>query len=333
MEQTYQYEAFISYFQDPDKAMAIAIRDGLMQLGAKKYLLRFRAMEVFRDETNAYGEGGLSQRIYRGMDNSRLLILLARPEITRSSTAEKKNWVEAELRYWIEKIKRERLEEGEETDEKINWRVIVCVMNGEILWDNAPVNVDSPQQCLHSLLAGKISAEEPWVDFREIQQKIDKAPDQAKNFLSLKDPDFLRKIANLSGLIQGKSVDEMIAEDRRNQRVWSVFLIFVAVALLILAITAFSLKKIADDNRKIAQAQAALAKRKEREAENSLEKYEFIRLKQALADAQTFDAAGGPIGIRKRDEVIDTAFAIINRYAETPAFVGMRTSFEKMKTK
>ena len=49
--------------QVPDKSLAIAIRAGLMRLGAKKYRLQFRALEIFRDEMLYAMENGSDKLI------------------------------------------------------------------------------------------------------------------------------------------------------------------------------------------------------------------------------------------------------------------------------
>src|ERR1700761_9726660 len=104
MDKSYKFDAFISYLQKPDRQMAIAVRNSLMRLGARKYLLHFRSLEIFRDESSLAGQGGLTERICRGMDNSRFFILFARPEIIYTDTPEKRNWVEKELEYWLSSV-------------------------------------------------------------------------------------------------------------------------------------------------------------------------------------------------------------------------------------
>jgi hypothetical protein len=96
-----RYNAFISYSQRGDKPIAVAIQDGLQRLGAKKYLLQFRALQIFRDETHTQGEDSLKKRIERGLDGSEYLVLIASPAITVSSLDSGINWIEEEIKYWI----------------------------------------------------------------------------------------------------------------------------------------------------------------------------------------------------------------------------------------
>jgi WD40 repeat protein len=230
-KENYKYNAFISYLQVPDKRMAIAIRKGLMELGAKKYLLKFRALNVFRDETDLAGRGTLSQRIQFGIDNSEYLILLGRPEVKQPSSADKKNWVQEEIEYWLtSKFFKNWPIKNRIEDTKI----IICVLEGNVKWGSEDF-LNDEKNCLNEILKGVFSGEPKWIDFREISQKIRiKSESETANILSLRDPNFLQKVAEISGQIQNKSVDELIADDRKRQLLWSNLLIASLIFMIIL---------------------------------------------------------------------------------------------------
>lgn len=339
MEKKYVYDGFISYLQVPDKQLAIAIRNGLMQLGAKKHLLKFRALEIFRDESSMAGQGGLEQRIHDGMDNSRFLLLLARPEIIPPYINGHPNWVQEELVYWVSKvssgIQKENQEEANALRAGQPYRrsispatlnIIICIMDGSIHWEETPSADNSrpkgtfltgPDNCLNEVLKDELTVEPKWVDFRKIYSKLHNYSGAApQEIYSLKDPDFLQKIAEVSGLIQGKSVDELIAEDRRRQLLWANVLIACAAALFILG--------------GVAVYQYRHAVRNRRNAEQNLRNYELKKLEEVISDARIYYDAAGALGISKTKEMVDSAYRIIKRYPDDTAFVVKKTQLKAL---
>ena len=272
MRRQFKFNAFISYLQIPDKPLAIAIRKGLMELGAKRQLLKFRALNIFRDETDLSGIGGLTQRIEFGIQNSEFLILLARPEITIASTDDKINWVRKELEYWLEVFPTKSANDKRK-DGLLN--IIICLSAGEVKWNTGSGDFEAiPDNCINEVLFGKFKIVPKWVDFREINKKILKDPSHTKTILSLKDPDFLQKVAEVSGQIQDKTVDELIAEDRKRQRMWVAILTFISIILVFLTGVSIFLGMRAYSNQQIAQ----------RETENALKNLKSFKIERFLRD-------------------------------------------------
>jgi len=89
-----KYDAFISYSFTADKRIAPALQKGLIKLA--KPLLKRRALNVFRDETDLSVTPELWESIKKGLATSRYFILLASPESAKSK------WVQKEIKFWLE---------------------------------------------------------------------------------------------------------------------------------------------------------------------------------------------------------------------------------------
>ena len=223
------YHAFISYSQRADKRIANALQKGLRQLGAKRYLLRFRALEIFRDETDSGNNKGLKAKIYTGIELSDYLILLANPEVTRPGP-DGVNWVDEEIKYWLSTKHKRQYDSFERIDDL---KIIICVTGGIIKWvgDDFDWKVTN---CLPKDLMKRYTNQPEWVDLREVAKKS--LTDSA--VLSLEHPDFKQKVAEISARIQGITADELIAEDRLRKSIWQSVLAAVGIALIAISITA-----------------------------------------------------------------------------------------------
>jgi hypothetical protein len=302
-EKNYKYNAFISYLQVPDKPIAIAIRKGLMELGAKKYLLKFRALEIFRDETDMAGKGSLTQRIQFGIDNSEYLILLARPAIVGQSTSEKKNWVQEEIEYWL---RSKYLKDWPIKKRIEDTKIIICVLEGEIRWGSEDF-INDKKNCLNEILKGIFSGEPKWIDLRKLSEKIEgKSENEINGFLSLRDPEFLQKVAEISGQIQNKSVDELIAEDRKRQLLWSNLLITSLIFMVILSGVAYH--------------QYANAKANELAAKLNLKNYRYKTVEELIDNARAFNMTNDSAGRFFKKLSLDSAKKIISLYDNDTTF-------------
>ena len=248
-----KYNAFISYPQDPDKNLAVAIQNGLRKLGAKKHLLQFRALQIFRDETDFSGHEDLKSKIEKGLDDSEYLVVLASPKIAYPSTTEKRNWIEEEIKYWI---KTKHAEEYESRRAIKNLKIIICITNGEINWDFENNDFDwQKTTCLPPVLEGKFEDIPLWVDFRNIREK----ENNNQNVLSLDFPEFKQKVAEISSKIQNVTVDQLISKDIGRNRIWKILLSVVGVLLLGLSIFAFWMKREADISRENTEQQLKIS--------------------------------------------------------------------------
>ena len=88
-----RYGAFISYSHAASGEVARGLQKWL-QIYAKPWW-RWRAINVFRDETNLTAAPALWSRIADALDQSSHFILLASPEAAQSK------WIKREIRYWL----------------------------------------------------------------------------------------------------------------------------------------------------------------------------------------------------------------------------------------
>jgi predicted transcriptional regulator len=90
---TARYGAFISYSHSASADVARGLQKWL-QTYAKPWW-RWRAVNVFRDETDLTAAPALWSRIAEALDQSSHFILLASPEAAQSK------WIKREIRYWL----------------------------------------------------------------------------------------------------------------------------------------------------------------------------------------------------------------------------------------
>ena len=88
-----RYGAFISYSHAASAEVARGLQKWL-QTYAKPWW-RWRAINVFRDETDLTAAPALWSRIANALDQSSHFILLASPEAAQSK------WIKREIRYWL----------------------------------------------------------------------------------------------------------------------------------------------------------------------------------------------------------------------------------------
>ena len=247
-EKKYLYDAFISYPRDPDKNLAVGIQHGLRSLGAKKYLLRFRALNIFRDETDFAGHSSLKSKIEFGLDNSEYLVVLASPKIARSTNKDNINWIEEEIKYWI---KSKHKKEWETNTHIENLKIIICLIRGEVQWDYVENDFDwQKTSALPPTLANKFQSEPQWIDFRAINLINEHSLDN----YSLDNPEFKKKIAELSAQIQNISVDQIIGEDIKRKRLWSFITGMVLTILIVLATITYLFQNQSIINLRLANA-------------------------------------------------------------------------------
>lgn len=312
MEKKLKYDAFISYSQNPDKELAIAIRKGLMELGAKKYLLQFRALSVFRDETDLSGRGSLTERIQKGVDTSKYLVVIIRPQNAVNATENKINWVEKELEYWFES-KRKRISQEDLLEN--DYFIILCIADGEIAWRNNDF-ISIENNCINKILFNKFKPIPKWVDLRQLNKRSQYQRGNTSVF-SLKDPEFLQKTAEISAQIQGKTVDELIAEDRRRQRMWSGILGLASLALVALTIASFIFAREARQNRDEAIVKQKEADRQKEIALSNLKKFKLEEFRRNIRNGGIYYDADEPCLAKA---AFDSALNTLKEYDSIPEF-------------
>jgi hypothetical protein len=121
----FRYHAFISYSQDPDKDLAIEIKNRLEKFGLGWHRLKRQQLFIFRDATDLSLTRDLGGKIKEGLEQSEFLIVLAQKKLSLTV----QNWVNQEIEYFIEVC---NLRKVDPTD-----YIILVVTNGEIDWDRA----------------------------------------------------------------------------------------------------------------------------------------------------------------------------------------------------
>lgn len=257
-----RFNAFISYSQRSDKRIAEAIQTGLQALGAKRYLLKFRALQIFRDETSTTGNISLKEKIEHGLDDSDFLIIIASPAITKPSTNAQINWIEEEITYWLSTKHKAEFENNQKIKQS---KIIICQADGEILWDHKKGDFDwEKTDCLPSVFKNQFAGEPHYISFKKIVQEQKKISDI--NQLTLSFPDFKKAIAQLSSIIQGKSPDELIATDRKAQSMWTSLLVSISLVLACLAVSLWFMTKKSNQYAEDSQRFAKESKKNEQAA-------------------------------------------------------------------
>ncbi len=254
----YRYNAFISYNQISDKKLATSLQSSLRTLGAKKHLLKFRALEIFRDETDSIGSLGLKEKIENGLDQSEYLVLLANPSIARLSTKKNINWVEEEIKYWL--LAKDKVENNPSFE---NPNIIICLTAGVIKWDYVLNDFDwEVTNCLPISLKGVFKSVPLWIDLIDIKAKESEHPGVS----SLDYPEFKKKVAELSSQIQGISVDNLISKDLQNKRIWTLVLSLASLLLVAMSIISILFAIRSNKNSLIAEERTIYAGKKAQEA-------------------------------------------------------------------
>jgi TIR domain len=298
----YRFDAFISYYQNPDKELAKAIVLALQQLGREWYLLKFRALNIFRDETGTSGNAALKQKILSGIENSNFLVILASKK-GKPIESNRKDWVNEEAIAWLE-LK----------DSSNNPKIIICITDGNIEWDynRNDFNWDITD-CLPSILREKkIFKDAPkWIDLRDF---YDETESLRINILKLDYPEFKQKIAEISSQIQGITVDELIAKDRNYKRIGWVLIVALFCILCYLGVS-FRL------SQKDAEEQRDLAKIETKKANERLRQVELLRVKEFVRNAQIFNESESDIGKLKAKEMKTEADFIFKKYTNDSLFI------------
>lgn len=207
------YHAFMSYSHAADGKLAPRVQSALHRLA--KPFFSLRALHVFRDQTSLSATPGLWSSIARALDQSSYFILMASPEAAASP------WVQLEITHWLTKSPAFR--EG-----KASEHFLIVLTDGEIQWDASAGDFDWHQtNALPQLLRGRFAEEPLYVDLRDARSDED---------LSLQNPDFRARIADLAAPLHQRSKEELVGDDvrilRRNRRLgWTVGTAFGLLAL------------------------------------------------------------------------------------------------------
>lgn len=190
-----QYDAFISYSQSKDRAIAAALQSTIQSLGKPWYQLR--ALRVFRDDTTIAATPHLWSAIEQALNQSRFFILLASKEAASS------RWVDDEVSYWLKHKNRDTL--------------LLALTDGELVWDHSLRNFQRPVGMPLPPAIESAFAEEPrWIDLRSYRGGAD-----------TRDASFIELAANFASVIHGIPKEDLLSREIRQQRrnllvAWSI---------------------------------------------------------------------------------------------------------------
>jgi WD40 repeat protein len=232
------YKAFVSYSHAADGKLAPAIQHGLHRFG--RFWYQGRAMRVFRDETNLSASPGLWSSIETALAGSEYFIVLVSPEAALSK------WVCKEVEYWVSHRSPDTM--------------LLILTDGNIVWDAERGDFDRTLSAVPAPIRNVYREEPHWVDLRWIRHREN---------LSLQDPRFRDKIADIASTLLGRAKDELVGADVRQRHTARRVTISVIAALLLLTITSIGAAIWANRERKTAfeQEQIALARQLAAQAE------------------------------------------------------------------
>ena len=289
-----QYDGFISYSHDADVRLAQALEHGLGSL-AKPWYIR-RGLKIFRDQTSLAATPELWSTIERALIGSRFFVLLASPE------AAGRPYVNREVAWWLEHRSARTL--------------LIGLAGGELAWDDEAADFDVEHTDALPPALGRSFDEEPfWVDFRWTRDEQQ---------LSLRDPQFRDRVAELAAPLRGLSKDDLIGEDLRQHR-RSIFLARLVAAVLILllaaaiaaAVIARGQRNEARRERRLAETRASIATSRELAATaRSVARTDYdlalLLAVEAARRARTAEAQGALITLLRdsplRATLLDTSF-------------------------
>ncbi len=213
-----RHGAFISYSHAASREVARGLHKWL-QSYAKPWW-RWRAVNVFRDETDLAAAPELWSKITAALDDSSHFILLASPEASRSK------WCKREIRYWLGEENAGKVE-GPDLDRPITEArperarsLLLALTAGDIAWDEnggpcGKGDFDREKTTALPLVLSGVFAEEPqWVDLRPIL-----AQQNLRQSLSRSNAEFMQAVAQLSAPIRGiTDLSRLVSEDYRQHK-------------------------------------------------------------------------------------------------------------------
>src|SRR5262245_56831818 len=188
---TARYGAFISYSHAASAEVARGLQKWL-QTYAKPWW-RWRAINVFRDETDLTASPGLWSTIADALDHSSHFILLASPEVAQSK------WIKREIRYWLGDQGAGALD-GPDLDAPIAnpkpervATLLIALTAGGINWDDEAGSTGdfdwSKTNAVPRQLSGVFREEPQWVDLTAVVQR-----ENLRNSLSRGNSEFMRAV-------------------------------------------------------------------------------------------------------------------------------------------
>ena len=234
------YDAFISYSQRGDKAVARALRNVIQTVG--KPWWKVRSLNVFLDATSLSAAPGLWDSIAAKLNRSRYLILLASPEAASSP------WVDREVAHFVG-------EDGAAID-----RMLIGLTDGDLRWDaGAGDFVWHKATPLPPSLRGRFKAEPLWVDLRPFRTQPSRA--------TKSDQTFLHAALDLAATIKGVEKADLYSDELNQQRRSLRLAYGAAIVVAALAVGTGIAAWIAIESAREARSESDRANEAQREAE------------------------------------------------------------------
>jgi tetratricopeptide (TPR) repeat protein len=185
------YDAFISYSQRADKAIAQALRSVIQTIG--KPWWKVRSLNVFLDAASLSAAPGLWDSIAGKLDRSRYLILLASPEAAKSA------WVDREVAHFLR-----------EGGQGIS-HLLIGLTGGELAWNAAGGDFAWDEATpLPPSLRGRFREEPLWVDLRPFRAEPARA--------NKSDQAFLHAALDLAATVKDVEKADLYSDELRQQR-------------------------------------------------------------------------------------------------------------------
>jgi WD40 repeat protein len=179
----FKYRAFISYSHGADGNITPQLHRALSRFA--RPWRKIRALRIFRDQTNLSVNPHLWAHIQEALDQSQYFILLASPEAAASP------WVRQEIAHWLATRSADTM--------------LIVLTKGEIVWDRSARDFDwAKTTALPATLGGVFPDEPLYSDLRDSRTAAD---------LSLRNPDFMNRVARIAATLHGRSLDELIESD------------------------------------------------------------------------------------------------------------------------
>ena len=222
------FGAFISYSGHEDRALISKLQNGIEKLAKKWY--EPPVMKVFVDKTSIAAGTRLWGRIESGLSRSRWLILFASPEAAQSF------WVNREVQWWLAQRPIDNL--------------IIVHTAGRLSWDRQLRDFAADSDALPPCLRGAFAEEPVWVS------------------VPRNDPgaDLEKAVLNVTSAVREVPIHELSSQAYREHRRtirWATGAIaalsLLLVAALVLSFVAFTQKRHADQQARIALARQLAA--------------------------------------------------------------------------
>ena len=221
-----RYDAFLSYSQASDAALAPALQLAVERVGRPWH--KPRARRLFRDKATLTPGPSLWDNLQKGLERSRWYVLLCSPESAAS------RWVGQELSWWLRHRGSDRL--------------LLVVTGGELVISPSTGRIDPElTSCLPEFAAQLFDAEPLWVDLTWAKHAVPKDAALTARFHDV--------AADIAAAVSEVPKDSLVGENIRQGRRTRLLVRTVIAFLSVLVLLATGGGVLAVQQRDLAQAQ------------------------------------------------------------------------------